>query len=517
MTPPPATATKADPDHPPPVHPVDEVLPAQELVTFGLQHVLGMYAGAVAVPLIVGFAFDLAPSDIGFLIAADIFAAGLATLVQTIGFKLGKIQFGAKLPIMQGCTFAAVAPIVAVAGNPEKKLSEATSHDLITQVFGAIIIAGILAVFIAPVISKARRFFPPLVVGTVILIIGVSLLPVAAGWAENLGGSDQGAPKQLGLAALVLVLILAIQRFGSEVMKRTSIMIGIVIGTLIAIPLGFTDFSSVGDSKVVGFPTPFHFGAPSFNLSIIITMVIVMIVSMVETTGDLIAVGEIVGKEADEETVAAGMRADGISSAIGGIFNTFPYTAYAENVGLVSLSGVKSRWVVATAGGIMVVLGLFPVIGAVVAAIPLPVLGGAGFVMFGTVAAIGAKTLNKVDFDEGANLIIVATALGIGLIPVGVPTIYDGFPEWFRTIAGSGISAGTITVVGLNYVFNHLGKGAKTVEAFNESPALVGADEVAHARAVLARAEAGLLREPIAPTPTGRFKRTEQTDSERVG
>ncbi|MDO9354848.1 MAG: nucleobase:cation symporter-2 family protein [Solirubrobacteraceae bacterium] len=472
------------------VAPVDEVLPPGELVTFGLQHVLGMYAGAVAVPLIVGFAFDLSPSDIGFLIAADIFAAGLATLVQTIGFRIGKIGFGARLPIMQGCTFAAVAPIVAVAGDQSKQLPESVSHPLMTEIFGAIIIAGIIAIFIAPVISKSRRFFPPLVVGTVILIIGVSLLPVASGWAENIGGKDQGAPKQLGLAAFTLILILAIQRFGNETLKRTSIMAGIVVGTIVAIPLGFTDFSNVGDSNVVGFPTPFHFGAPSFNLSIVITMLIVMIVSMVETTGDLIAVGEIVGKEADEQVVADGMRADGISSAIGGIFNTFPYTAYAENVGLVSLSGVKSRWVVAVAGGIMVILGLFPIVGAVVAAIPLPVLGGAGFVMFGTVAAIGAKTLNKVNFDDGANLIIVATALGIGLIPVGVPTIYDGFPEWFRTIAGSGISAGTITVVALNYFFNEAGKGKKTADALNESPALVGADEVAHARAVLARAEA---------------------------
>ena len=172
-------------------------------------------------------------------------------------------------------------------------------------------------------------------------------------------------------------------------------------------------------------------------------MVIVMIVSMIETTGDLIAVGEIVGKEADEETIAEGLRADGLSTALGGIFNTFPYTAYAENVGLVSLSGVKTRWVVATAGGIMVVLGLFPVLGAVVAAVPLPVLGGAGLVMFGTVAAIGAKTLNKVDFDHRGNLIIVATALGIGLVPVRNEAIYEDFPQWFTTIMGSGITAGT--------------------------------------------------------------------------
>ena len=229
-----------------------------------------------------------------------------------------------------------------------------------------------------------------------------------------------------------------LQRFANEWIKRTSIMIGIVVGTLVAIPLGFTDFGNVGDSNVFGVPTPFHFGAPTFALSVVVTMVIVMIVSMIETTGDLIAVGEIVGKEADEETIVGGLRADGFSSALGGIFNTFPYTAYAENVGLVSLSGVKSRWVVATAGGIMVVLGLFPILGAVVAAVPLPVLGGAGLVMFGTVAAIGAKTLNKVDFDHRGNLIIVAVSLGIGLVPVRNEAIYADFPQWFTTIMGSG-------------------------------------------------------------------------------
>lgn len=460
-----APQTAASPDDPPPVSPVDEVLPIKDLATFGLQHVLAMYAGAVAVPLIVGAAFKVSPSDMALLIAADIFAAGIATIITCVGVW----KFGARLPILMGCTFAAVTPITAVAASGGK----------LTDVFGAIIVAGLVAILIAPLIGKMRAFFPPLVVGTVILLIGISLLPVAVDWSSDAFSQnpDNYIPNNLALAVGVLLAILAMQRFGNDWVKRTSIMLGIVAGTLVAIPLGFTDFSAVGDSDVVGFPTPFHFGTPTFNLSVIVTMTIVLVVSMIETTGDLIAVGEIVGKEADEETIVNGLRGDGLASAIGGIFNTFPYTAYAENVGLISLSGVKSRWVVATAGGIMVVMGLFPIIGAVVAAVPLPVLGGAGLVMFGTVAAVGAKTLNKVDFDYKANLIIVAVSLGVGLIPVRNEEIYADFPEWFVTIMGSGITAGTVCVVALNYIFNHLGVGEKTAEALTTTPPLVGADE----------------------------------------
>ena len=461
----PTAPTKAGPDDPPGVSPVDEVLPVKDLATFGLQHVLAMYAGAVAVPLIVGAAFKVSPGDMAVLIAADIFTAGIATMLTCIGVW----KFGARLPILMGCTFAAVTPITAVAASGGK----------LTDVFGAIIVAGLVAVAIAPLIGKMRAFFPPLVVGTVILLIGISLLPVAVDWSSDAFSQnpDNYIPNNLALATGVLLFILALQRFGNDWVKRTSIMLGIVVGTLIAIPLGFTDFSSVGDADVFGVPTPFHFGAPTFKLSIIITMTIVMVVSMIETTGDLIAVGEIVGKDADEETIVNGLRADGIASALGGVFNTFPYTAYAENVGLISLSGVKSRWVVATAGGIMVVMGLFPIIGSVVASVPLPVLGGAGLVMFGTVAAVGAKTLNRVDFDYKANLIIVAVSLGVGLIPLRNEAIYEDFPEWFSTIFGSGITAGTVCVVALNYIFNHLGVGDKTAEALSTTPPLIGAEE----------------------------------------
>jgi NCS2 family nucleobase:cation symporter-2 len=185
-------------------------------------------------------------------------------------------------------------------------------------------------------------------------------------------------------------------------------------------------------------------------------MLVVALVTMTETTGDLIAVGEMTDRKVEPRTLADGLRADGLSTVLGGVFNTFPYTAFAQNVGLVGMTRVRSRWVVATAGGILVLLGLLPKLGAVVAAVPAPVLGGAGLVMFGTVAASGLRTLAEVDFKGNNNLTVVAVSVAVGMLPVGVPTIYAKFPDWFQTVMNSGISAGCLTAIVLNLLFNHL-------------------------------------------------------------
>ncbi|MYW16071.1 purine permease, partial [Streptomyces sp. SID2955] len=239
---------------------------------------------------------------------------------------------------------------------------------------------------------------------------------------------------------------------------------------------GFTDFDGVGQADWLGVSTPFHFGAPEFRGSAIVSMLVVALVSMTETTGDLIAVGELTGRPVAPRPLADGLRADGLSTVLGGVFNTFPYTAYAQNVGLVGMTRVRSRWVVAAAGGILVLLGLLPKLGAVVAAVPAPVLGGAGLVMFGTVAASGLRTLARVDFRGNDNLTVVAVSVAVGLLPVGVPTVYEGFPDWFRTVMNSGISAGCLTAIVLNLLFNHLpGKGGSAgVAAGSAVPAEPG-------------------------------------------
>lgn len=436
-----------------PAHPVDEVPPARHLAAFGLQHVLAMYAGAVAVPLIVGGAMKLSPADLAYLITADLLVCGIATLVQCVGFW----RFGVRLPIMQGCTFAAVSPMVLIG----------TTGGGLPAIYGSVIVAGLAIVLLAPVFGRLLRFFPPLVTGTVILIIGVSLLPVAGNWAAGgAGAEDFGAPRNVALAAFVLAVVLGVQRFAPAFLSRIAVLIGIAVGLAVAIPLGYTDFGGVGEAAWLGVSTPFHFGAPVFQASAIVSMLVVALVTMTETTGDLIAVGEMTGREVEPRSLADGLRADGLSTVLGGVFNTFPYTAYAQNVGLVGMTRVRSRWVVAAAGGMLVLLGLLPKLGAMVAAIPAPVLGGAGLVMFGSVAASGLRTLARVDFKGNDNLTVVAVSVAVGMLPVGVPTVYERFPDWFQTVMNSGISAGCLTAIVLNLLFNHLpGRGRSVAEA----------------------------------------------------
>lgn len=251
-------------------------------------------------------------------------------------------------------------------------------------------------------------------------------------------------------------MVLGVQRFAPAFLSRIAVLVGIAVGLAVAVPFGFTDFGGVGDADWVGISTPFHFGAPSFHASAIVSMLVVALVTMTETTGDFIAVGEMTERPIEPRTLADGLRADGLSTVLGGVFNTFPYTAFAQNVGLVGMTRVRSRWVVAAAGGILVVLGLLPKLGAVVAAIPAPLLGGAGLVMFGTVAASGLRTLAAVDFKDNHNLTVVAVSVAIGVLPVGVPGVYARFPDWFQTVMNSGISAGCLTAIALNLLFNHL-------------------------------------------------------------
>ncbi|MFC7304511.1 nucleobase:cation symporter-2 family protein [Streptomyces monticola] len=488
------------PPHEPARHPVDEVPPVAQLGAFGLQHVLAMYAGAVAVPLIVGGAMKLPPADLAYLITADLLVCGLATLIQCVGFW----RFGVRLPIMQGCTFAAVSPMVLIG----------TEGGGLPAIYGAVIVSGLAMVLLAPVFGRLLRFFPPLVTGTVILIIGVSLLPVAGNWAAGgAGAPDFGAPRNLGLAALVLVVVLAVQRFAPAFLSRIAVLVGIVAGTAVAIPLGFTDFGGVRGADWIGISTPFHFGAPTFEAAAVISMLVVALVIMTETTGDMIAVGELTGRKVGPRSLADGLRADGLSTVLGGVFNTFPYTAFAQNVGLVGMTRVRSRWVVAAAGGILVLLGLLPKLGAVVAAIPAPVLGGAGLVMFGTVAASGLRTLATVDFRDNHNLTVVAVSVAVGMLPVGVPEIYAKFPDWFQTVMDSGISAGCVTAIVLNLLFNHLVRGRRELTPRAGAGAVGGGGKGDGSEG---DSDESALSEPVR-LPRGRVEdAVEQTGEERI-
>ncbi|MCQ6551806.1 purine permease [Streptomyces sp. C10-9-1] len=420
------------------------------MLTSGLQHVAAMHAGVVAPPLIVGAAVGLSAAELTFLTGASLFTAGLATFLQTLGVW----RIGARLPFVNGVTFAGVAPMLAIVDTAPSK------DDALPIIFGAIIVAGLLGFLAAPFFGKLVRFFPPVVTGTVITLIGISLLPVAFGWAQgpDPSAADYGSAPSLALAALTLLIVLVLRRFTTGFLRQVAVLVGLVAGTLAAVPFGVVDLAPVTEADVVGFPTPFHFGAPQFALAAILSMCVVMIVSMTESTADMLALGEIVERPADERTIAAGLRADTLGSALSPLFNGFMCSAFAQNIGLVAMTRVRSRFVVACGGGFLVLMGLCPMAAALIAVVPRPVLGGAGIVLFGSVAASGIQTLVRAGLEKDANVLVLAVSLAVGIIPISAPDFYHAFPETAKIILDSGISTGCVAAVLLNLVFNHLGR-----------------------------------------------------------
>jgi uric acid transporter len=446
------------------IHPVDEILPTPRLLALGLQHVLVMYAGAVAVPLIIGRALKLSPEDVAFLISADLFACGLATLVQCIGFP----GVGIRLPVMMGVTFASVGPMLSMANSPDIGL---------LGIYGSVIAAGIFGIIAAPFISRLLPLFPPVVTGTIILVIGISLMRVGINWAgggqptlppKMIEGSLIGLPNPaygqlqgLGIALFVLLIILGLIKWGTGFISNVSVLLGIIAGAILASALGVMHFEKVAAAPWGDIVLPLHFGIPQFYLVPVITMCIVMIVVMIESLGMFLALGEITGKTIDRDALSRGLRADGVGTLLGGLFNTFPYTSFSQNVGLVSVTGVRSRFVTIAGGAIMLLLGFVPKMAALVEAVPLVVLGGAGLVMFGMVAATGARILTAVDFKNNRyNLFVVAISVGFGMIPLAAPNFFRNLPHDLQPLLESGILLCALVAVILNAFFNGISSKA---------------------------------------------------------
>ena len=485
-------------------HPVDEHLPTGRLAALGLQHVLVMYAGAVAVPLIIGRALKLSPEQVAMLISADLFCCGIVTLIQSFGVTQ---WFGIRLPVMMGVTFAAVGPMVAIANaNPGAAGAQA--------LFGAIIGAGILSMLLAPLVGRMLRFFPPVVTGTIIAVIGISLMRVGIGWAmggpaplaqapdvpklavmvdkaradaaalaasapvalasapagasappapalklagpiPQTNNPNYGALDNLAIAAFVLGTILLISKYGRGFIANIAVLLGIVAGCVVAVGLGKMGFDKVAKAAWFDVVTPFAFGMPTFDGWMILTMTLVMIVVMIESTGMFLALADITGKPIGQRELTAGLRTDGLGTLIGGIFNTFPYTSFSQNVGLVGVTGVRSRFVCVAAGVIMVGLGLLPKMAALVESVPQFVLGGAGLVMFGMVAATGIRILGGVDFKGNRhNLYIVAVSIGFGMVPLVAPRWMQHMPHNLHPLLESGILLAALSAVLLNAFFN---------------------------------------------------------------
>ncbi|MEU1089626.1 nucleobase:cation symporter-2 family protein [Streptomyces sp. NPDC005892] len=425
------------------VHPVDRRLSAGRLAAFGLQHVLVMYTGCVTVPLVFGAAAGLDTSTTGLLINADLLVAGVITLIQSLG--VGKV-LGVRLPVVTGATFASVTPMILIQGEYGMR-----------AVYGSMLAAGLFGLLMAVPFARLVRYFPPLVSGVVITVIGLSLIGVAAGLitGNDPEAADHASGTRLGLAAGVIVFIVLFARFVRGFAGQMGILIALVLGTLIAIPLDLTDFSGVSDADWVGLAAPFHFGAPEFPVSAVVSMCVVMLVIFTESTASMLAVGEATGRPVTDRDLARGLAADGLSGVLGGVMNSFMDTVFSQNVGLIRLTGVSSRYVTAVAGAVLVALGLVPRLGELVAALPGPVVGAAALVLFATVTMVGVNTLRRVDLDRGNNLTIAAVALGIGLLPEMSEAIYADFPSWVQIVFGSGITAAAFTAFLLNLLFHH--------------------------------------------------------------
>ncbi|MEG0973837.1 MAG: nucleobase:cation symporter-2 family protein [Comamonas sp.] len=474
----------------PSVHPVDEKLPLGRLTALGLQHVLVMYAGAVAVPLIVGRALNLDPDQIAKLISADLFVCGLVTLIQAWGATR---WFGIKLPVMMGVTFASVAPMISMAQTNGGTYGAGL-------IFGSVIGAGVISIVISPFISRMLRFFPPVVTGTIITVIGISLMRVGINWIfgnpigptapsvpnpEHLkwlqdAAAASGAPgsslppipkglailpsipnpkyadlSAIAISGIVLASILLITKFAKGFFANIAVLAGIVIGAVIASAMGLMTYEKVTHAEWFDFVMPFEIAKPVFDPILILTMSLVMIVVMIESVGMFLALSDMTDRPVSQDDLTRGLRTDGLGTLLGGIFNTFPYTSFSQNVGLVAVTGVQSRFVCVAGGFILIILGVLPKLGALVESLPTMVLGGAGLVMFGMVAATGIRILSNVDFRHNRyNAMIVAVSIGVGMVPLIAPNFRQWMPHSIHPLIESGILLASICAVLLNVFFN---------------------------------------------------------------
>ena len=415
---------------------IEDKPPILIAILLGFQHIIAAFGGIVAVPLVLGGALGLSVQDNAFLVSAAIFAAGIATFIQAKG--IGKI--GARVPCVMGTDFTFVGPSIAVGSTLG-----------LPGIFGATILGSFIEIIISRFLKPILKYFPPVVTGTVVTLIGLTLLPVSMDWAAGgFGAADYGSIQNVTVSIIIMSIIILLNRYGKGLLSSASVLVGIVAGYIISYPLGMLDFTSVQEASWFALPTIFRYGV-TFSLAGVVPFIAAYLVTSIETVGCLMAIGEASDKELTSDDLSAGLLADGVGSFIAGFFGAGPNTSFSQNVGLIPLTKVASRYVVIIAGVILMVLGLFPKLGALIAIMPSPVLGGAGIVMFGVVAASGIKTLSRVKIDN-RNLIIIAISIGLGLGTTVRPEFVASLPNALQMIFSSGISTGTIVALVLNIV-----------------------------------------------------------------
>ncbi|MBN7276385.1 nucleobase:cation symporter-2 family protein [Lactobacillus acetotolerans] len=419
----------------------------QKAAVLGLQHLLAMYSGAVAVPLLIGGALKFNSTQMTYLVSIDIFMCGLATLLQLMRNK----YFGIGLPVVLGCAIQAVAPLVMIG----KKFS-------INTMYGAIIVAGIFVFLIAGFFSKIKKLFPPVVTGTLITTIGLTLIPVAF---QNMGGGNSAAKnfgdsKNLIVSFITIAIIIALEIWAKGFLKSISVLIGLILGTIIASFMGLVSLKPVIQASWFHLPQFFYFGVPKFEWSSSLTMIIIALVSMVESTGVFFATGDLLHKNISEDDLKRGYRAEDLAQILGGLFNTFPYTTFSQNVGLLQLSGIKTKRPIYWAASLLMLMGLLPKVGALVTITPTPVLGGAMLVMFTMIAVQGIKMLLQTNLNDNRNVLTIAISIGLGLGVTIYPKIFQNLPQTVQLFLSNGIVVASLSATLLNLLFKK-GSGEK--------------------------------------------------------
>lgn len=445
--------------HSPPttvVEPVDEPLKLRAMLLFGIQHVLVMAAAPITAVFLIGQAMGFSSDVTVALMSATFLACGIGTLLQSFG----PFGIGARLPFVQ---VPGGAPIVIF-------LTIAQATDMQTAT-GAVILTGIFYFLALPFFTKVLRFFPPIVIGTMLLLVAVNLIRIFGGLITGQSGSPEYADMtSISLALGTMSAIVIFARVFTGVLRRVAVMLGLIAGALAATLLGVMSFDNVLPGPVVALPELFPFGIPKFDLFASLPLIIFSVVSMTEATGQTMATAEIVGKKGDSRSlVPRNIRADALGSLIGGCFGTSLIITSGENIGIVRATGVRSRYVTIAAGIILILLALIAPLGRMAATLPTAVVAGTAVIVFSIIGVMGINILRKVDFNEHGNMYTLASALAMGLIPIVVPGFYSNFPQHLQIILGNGLAMGTLTAVLVNILFHHVGHSRAAAPATKQA------------------------------------------------
>jgi xanthine permease len=417
-----------------------EMLSGQN-IALSLQHLLAMYAGAVIVPIIIAGALNYTPEQTSYIIAADIAICAVATLLQVYKGK----YIGIGLPVVMATAFTGIGPIIQAG----------TEHGPAVA-YGSVFAAGVIMLFLAPIFAKLNRLFPTLVTGIVVSLIGLTLIPVAINYIA--GGEDAanyGAIENLIVGAVTFGIILLLYRYTKGFIQSISILIGMFGGMVVAGAFGMLDFTAMQSASWFQIPRPFAITGLEFEIGSIVSLVIVGIVTIIESTGNYLALGSMMDKELDESDLRKGYFSAAIGYMLSGLFNTNPQTAFSQNLGVIQMSGVKKREVILNLVVLMLIAGFIPKIGVIATAVPVPVLGGAMIFLFGNVLAYGISVIGSVDLN-GNNQLVVGASIVIGIGVTVVPEAFAQLPAWLSWITSSGIVAGSMVAVLLNLFFNGL-------------------------------------------------------------